>query len=124
MVGIEQEAGGAAGGVADALAELGRDQLGDELDDMAWGAELAVFTRAADLAEEHFIDIALDVLEVVAFLAELALDFEVDLFDNADGGAEQVGTRYNEDGIGHLPGEGAGLAIERLDEGEAKPEKG
>ena len=51
------------------VTELGIHQFADELDDMARGAELAVLSCAADLVEQHFIDIALNVLEELAFLA-------------------------------------------------------
>ncbi len=84
MVSVEQEAGGAAGRVADAMAELGIHQLADELDDMARSAELAVLSRAADFVEQHFIDIALDVLKQVALLAGVALHLDEDLVDDLD----------------------------------------
>lgn len=118
LVGIEQEAGGATGGVADVMAELGIHQFTDELDNVARGAELAVFAGAADLVEQHFIDIALDVLEEVTFLPSFALDLKKDFLDDGDGALQKVGAGDEEDGIGHVVGEVAAFAVEVFDEWE------
>jgi len=62
-------------GSADAVAELGIHQLADELDDVArGGCELAVLPGAADFIEQHFIDIALDVLAGMAAVLRIPLD--------------------------------------------------
>ena len=118
LVGIKEEFCGAAGGIADAVAELGIYEFADELDDVARGAELTVFSGAADFIEQHFIDIALDVLMQVAGLAGIAPDLDEDVLDDLDGTLQEVGAWDDEDGIGHVPGEGAAVAVEVFDEGE------
>jgi hypothetical protein len=78
LVGIQQKAGGTASGVADTVAELGIHQFADELDDVARRAELAVLAGAADFIQQHFINIALDVLKQVAFLFGVPLNLGED----------------------------------------------
>jgi len=56
--GAGEEAGGAAGRVADHLGGLRRDQLDHRVDDMARCTELAVDTGGGELAQQVFVDIA------------------------------------------------------------------
>ena len=118
LVSIQQETGGAASRVADAMAELGINQFTDELDDVARGAELAVLAGAADFIQQHFINIALDVLKQMAFLFGVPLDLDKNVLDDLDGALEQVGAGNDKDRIGHVLGESAAVAIEILDEGK------
>ena len=48
----------------------------------------------------------------------LALDFEEDVIDDGSGTLQEVGTWDEEDGIGHVPGEGTAFAVEVFDEGK------
>ena len=69
LVGAQQEAAGSAGRVGDPWPSCGCTRFGHQLDDVARGAKLAVFTGGGDFGQQHFIDIALDVLKGLAVLA-------------------------------------------------------
>ena len=100
------------------MAELGIHQFADKLDDVARGAELAILASAADLIEQHFIDITLNVLKQMAFLAGIAFHFDEDVFDDLDGTLEEVGSGDEKHGMRHVLGEGAPAVVEGLDEWE------
>jgi len=60
-----EEAGGAAGGVADPQSRLRVHQGHDQVDDVARRAELAVGARLRQLAQEVLVHVPLDVVAVV-----------------------------------------------------------
>ena len=64
VIGLDQEAGGAAGRVADAVGRLGLQQLHHHADDVARGAELAVDAGGGELAEQVLVEVALGVASV------------------------------------------------------------
>ena len=61
LASCDQEAGSAAGRVADDIGRGGRDHLHHELDDVARRPELAVLSCGRDLGEHVFIEVALGV---------------------------------------------------------------
>ena len=73
LVGGDEEAGGAAGGVEDGLVLLRVDDRDDEVDDVARGAELAGIALRAEDGEQVLEGVA-EALAVV--VAELVDDLE------------------------------------------------
>lgn len=118
LVRVQQEAGSTAGRITDAVTKLRVHQFADELDNVTRSAELPVLSGGADFAEQHFIDVALNVLKQVAFLAAFAINFEKDFLDDGDRALQKVGAGDEEDGVRHVPGERAAFAVEIFDEWE------
>jgi hypothetical protein len=64
--GGDQEARGAAGGVADHILRRRGGHVDHQLDDVARGAELAVLPGAGDLAEHVLVEVALGVASAMS----------------------------------------------------------
>ena len=109
---------GAAGRVADLLAQLGIDQDADHLDDVPRRAELAVLARRGDLGQQAFVQVALRVVERLAAFLPLAFDLGVDLVDDADRLDQQRRLGDQERGVLHVPRERLVVAAQALDERE------
>ena len=110
LVGIDQETRRAAGGVADAVVDVGIDEFDDHPDDVARRPELPVLPGGGELREEVFEDVALRV-------AVLCRD--VHLVDDGDGLLKEGGLGDDEDGVLHLSRkEGLLAVVQVLDEGE------
>ncbi len=110
LPGVDEEAAGAGGRIADALAWVaGRTMLDHHADDVARRAELAVLAGGVELAEQVFVEVALHVLVLGGNLHGV---------DGLAGLDEQAGLVDLELGVFHLGREGAARAAERLDEGE------
>jgi hypothetical protein len=77
----DEEAGGAARGVADPLVGLRIHERGDEVDDVARGAELAVRAGGGELRKEILIHVPLEIVAVVGG--------QVQLVNALDDGAER-----------------------------------
>ncbi|OQB85486.1 MAG: hypothetical protein BWX86_02813 [Verrucomicrobia bacterium ADurb.Bin122] len=88
FVGGDEEAGGAAGGVEDGLALLRGDELDDEIDDVARGAELAGVALGAEDGEQVFEGVA-EALGVVVG----------ELVDDLEEGLERLGVAVREVGV-------------------------
>ena len=61
FAGADEEAGGAAGGIADHVARLRRHQLDHQANDVARRAKLAILAGAGDLPEHVLVEVALGV---------------------------------------------------------------
>ena len=109
LPGVDEEAAGAGGRVADALAWARVDHLDHHADDVARRAELAVLAGGVELAEQVLVEVALHVL---------VLRRDLHVVDGLAGLDQQAGLVDLELGVFHLRGEGAARAAERLDEGE------
>ena len=110
--GGDEEATGAAGGIADGIAGLRGGHLDHELDDVARGAELSILPSGGDLAEHVFVEVALGVLVC-----------HVDGVELIDDISEEGGLREHEEGVLHVGGVGGvfGTVLafaEGFDEGE------
>ena len=118
LIGAQQKAAGAAGRVADPVAQLRLHQFGHQLDDVARGAELAVLAGGGDLGEQHFVDIALDVLKGLAFFPRVLLHDLEDFVDGLHGLDQQGRLGDDEHGVLHVMGEVGLRAVHVLEEGE------
>jgi hypothetical protein len=107
--GVDEEAAGAGGRIADALAGARIDELDHHADDVARRAELAALPGGVQLAEQIFVEVALHVLVLAGNLHVVY---------GLGGLDQQAGLVDLELGIGHLLGERAALAAKRLNEGE------
>ena len=111
VAGGDEEAGGAAGGVADGVVGAGLRQGDHHADDVARSAELAVDAGGGDFGEEVFVDVAADVGGFEAGHAG------VEVVHGGDDLVEEQGGGNFEDGVGHVAGVGAlAVAVEILDE--------
>ena len=91
FAGRDQEAAGAAAGIADHVLGLRRGQLDHQLDDVARRAELAVLAGGGDLAEHVLVDVALGVAVL-----------HVELVEHVDDLGEQRRRRDGEAGVLHV----------------------
>ncbi|MNV60432.1 hypothetical protein D3C71_1528930 [compost metagenome] len=100
------------------MAQLRLHQIGHQLDDMARGAELAVLAGRGDLGQQELVDIALDVLEGLAFLLRVLLHYLEDVVDGFHRFHQQGGLGDDEDGVLHVVGEVGFGAVQVFEEGE------
>jgi len=107
LPGGDEEAGGAAGGVADDIARLGSSELDHEADDVAGGAELAILPGGGDLPEHVLVEVALRIAVLHGDLPEEVHDLR-----------EEGGGGDGEAGIPHVAGVGGAIAAEGAEEGE------
>ena len=88
LVGGDEEAGGAAGGVEDGLVLLRVDDRDDEINDVARGAELAGIALRAEHGEQ--------ILEGVAEALAVVV---VELVDDLEEGLERLGVAVRQVGV-------------------------
>ncbi len=88
LVGRDEEAGGAAGGVEDGFALQRSDDLDHEIDDVARGAELAGIALRAEDAEQILEGVAEALAVVVA-----------ELVDDLEEGPERLGVAVRQVGV-------------------------
>ena len=69
---------------------------------MAGRTELPVFSCCGDLAQQHFIDIALYILKCLTALFRILLYFLENLFNDIDRFDQQGRLRHNKYGISHV----------------------
>lgn len=94
----DEEARGAAGGIADGILRHGAQQLHHHLADVLGGAELAVLPGGGELAEHVFVEIALHVQ-----VGDVVL---IEIVQPGDDLLEHLGRGDQEHGVGHIAGEG------------------
>ena len=110
--GRDEEAGGAAGRIADDVVRHGCGHVHHQLDDVARRAELPVLPGGRDLAEHVLVQITLGVAVG-----------HVDVVELVDHVGQHPGRGHHEEGVLHVMGVGGSLAraprpTHRLDEGE------
>ena len=116
LIGAQQKAAGAAGRVGDLVAQLRLHQIGHQLDDVARGAELAVFAGGGDFGQQHFIDIALDVLKGLAVLPRVLLHHLEDFVDGLHRLHQQGRLGDDEHRVLHVVGEVGFRAVQVFEE--------
>jgi hypothetical protein len=109
LPGVDEEAAGASGRVADVLSWARIAHVDHHADDVARRAELAVLASGVELAEQVLVEVALHVLVLRRNLHGV---------DGLAGLNEQAGLVDLELGVFHLGREGAARAAEGLDEGK------
>ena len=110
--GGDEEAGGAAGRIADDVLRGGRGHVHHQLDDVARRAELPVLPGGGDLAEHVLVEVTLGVAVG-----------HVDVVELVDDVGQDPGRGHHEEGVLHVIGVGRSLVgvsrlAQRLDEGE------
>ena len=110
--GRDEEAGGAAGRIADDVVRGGGGHVHHEPDDVARRAELPVLPGGRDLAEHVLVEVALGVSVG-----------HVDVVELVDDVGQHAGRGHHEEGVLHVMGVGRSLVgvaclTDRLDEGE------
>ena len=109
LPGVDEEAAGSGGRIADALAWARIAHVDHHANDVPRRAELAVLAGGVELGKQVFVKVALHVLVLRRNLHGV---------DGLAGLDEQAGLVDLELGVFHLRGEGAARAAERLDEGK------
>jgi catechol 2,3-dioxygenase-like lactoylglutathione lyase family enzyme len=100
------------------VAELWLHQVGHQLDDVARRAELAVLASGGDLGQQHFVDVTLDVLEGLAFLARVALHHFKYFVDSLHRLHHQCWLGDDKYGVLHVMGEVGFGTVQVFKEGE------
>ena len=105
--GGDQKASGAAGRVADLVRRLWRGHVHHQLDDVPWGAELAVDARRGDLGQQVLVEVA----------AGVAVGHR-DVVEHVHHPRQQLRGGDGEPGVLHVHGIGGPVAAERAQERE------